>query len=307
MSSTLPESTSSLINALIEQHTLPKHFSTIVNDFYFPVAKELNEKLSSNDAKKVCFVGIQGSQGSGKSTFADFLKTLLENEFNKQVLVISIDDFYLTKAERIELSNNIHPLFETRGVPGTHDIELLENVFQSIKNKKQGQPILVPTFNKATDDRHPTEHWQKIDKKVDVVILEGWCVGIDPQTEADLTRACNDLESTEDHDAIWRRYVNQQLTNGYSDLYNQLDFLISLLAPSFECVFEWRSLQEQKLIDKLSEQGGDTSKTLSPKQVKRFISHYQRLTEHAIQTMPSKADWLLRLNKDHSFSALERR
>ena len=73
---------------------------------------------------KPLIIGINGSQGSGKSTLADYLCTMLNERYQLRCVSLSLDDFYLTKLERQQLASQVHPLLETRGVPGTHDIPL---------------------------------------------------------------------------------------------------------------------------------------------------------------------------------------
>ena len=141
---------------------------------------------------------------------------------------------------------------------------------------------------------------------MDVLIFEGWCVGIPPQTDQQLEVAVNSLESQEDTDGVWRRFVNEQLTNNYVELYAQLDSLLVLQAPSFASVYEWRQLQEQKLIAKLNAEGKSTDLTQSPTQLKRFIQHYQRLTEHGLSVLAKKADFVIDMNENHRFTALRR-
>ena len=220
-------------------------------------------------------------------------------------MVISIDDFYLTRSERYELANDIHALFVTRGVPGTHDLGLLQQTITDCGDP-QALPFSVPVFDKATDDRAANSDWQVVTEEVDIIILEGWCVGLTAQAEASLLEAINELEKNEDLDQRWRRYINEQLATKYAEIYKQFDCLIALQAPSFECVYEWRTLQEEKLIQSLAQSNEelDSSKVMSPDQLKRFISHYERLTRHALETMPQQADFLLKLQEDHGFSAL---
>jgi len=282
----------------LEKHVLPEQFYSTVIEYYLPMARAIAE--SSQDG--LSFIGIQGSQGSGKSTCADFLSLLFEHEFDRRTIVMSIDDFYYTHAERQHLAQTIHPLLATRGVPGTHDIALIESVFENAKNQ---QAFEVPLFDKAIDDRAPKKHWQSVKQTVDFVILEGWCVGICAEEEADLEQAKNSLERDEDQDRRWRIRVNHELAGDYARLFAQLDILISLQAPSFDCVFDWRLLQEQKMIARLKSAGKDFSKAQTPAQIERFIAHYQRLTERALNTMPSQADYVLHLNSDHSFSSLQ--
>ena len=283
----------------IKEQKLPEHFLQIVEEFYLPVAIEI---VSSLSADTPTFIGVQGSQGSGKSTCAEFMRILLAHQFDKKIVVMSIDDFYLTKAERVEMSKTVHPLFLTRGVPGTHDVAMIESVFSSAR---AGEDFEVPVFDKSIDDRAPQSCWQRVTEKTDVVVLEGWCVGIPPELDVKLTKPVNDLEKFEDSDAVWRSKVNDALKNSYAELYARFDKLIALQAPSFDRVFEWRLLQEEKMIARIKARGGDTSETQSPEQISRFIAHYQRLTQHGLETMPAQADYLITLNTDHSYNELK--
>jgi len=186
----------------------------------------------------------------------------------------------------------------TRGVPGTHDTALLKQVLSEVRKQ---QPVHIPIFDKANDNRLPKIQWLTAEPTIDLVLLEGWCVGVPAQSEVQLARPVNALERLEDPQQTWRNYVNQQLLSNYAKLFIELDVQITIQAPSFECVYLWRLLQEQKLIADLSEQGKDTSSAQTPEQIKRFVAHFQRLTEHALKVMPKRSDYLLELKEDHSF------
>ena len=295
------------IKQAIIEHGLPLTFFSTVEQFYRPLAQQLyldfTQGLENTAKRGTQFIGIQGSQGSGKSTCADFLKLLLELECGLRVLVASIDDFYLTLAQRQALAESTHPLFITRGVPGTHDVAMMQAMFDAAE---QQAAFTVPVFDKSQDDRAPVKQWQHITEPVDVFILEGWCVGVTAQETPQLFEPINDLESEEDSSAEWRKHINHALQNEYAKLFARLDFLVALQAPSFECVFGWRCLQEEKMIARLTQQGGDIAMTQTPQQLKRFIAHYQRLTEHALRTMPEQADYVLWLDQHHRFTQLER-
>lgn len=292
----LPEMCASLVSEAIVNHCLPTSFMTIVEQFYWPICGQLNSQLQIG---KCNLIGIQGTQGSGKSTCADFVKILLESAYGLRVLVASIDDFYLTLTERQQLADTVHPLLLTRGVPGTHDMALLK---QFLVDTSMSGGFAVPSFNKASDDRVAQHNWPVYQGPYDVVILEGWCVGVTPQDDDDLIAPINEFELHEDENQQWRNFVNDALKRDYGDLFKAIDQLLVLQAPSFECVFQWRSLQEKKLIDKLMLDGADIGSTMNPEQIKRFISHYQRLTEHALTVLPSKADIVLHLNELHQVS-----
>lgn len=295
----------SKIHQTILNHGLLPEFSTTVSDFYTPLASHLYHDMSqlaqSSKTSKPQFIGIQGSQGSGKSTCADFLKVILETEYDLKVLVVSIDDFYLTLAERQHLAQTVHPLLITRGVPGTHDVNMMQTMFD---HALQQQRFKVPVFNKAKDDRADESQWQKNDSPLDVIILEGWCVGIPAQASDKLDEPLNALEHDEDPAGEWRQLVNQKLARDYQHLFSRLDHLVTLQVPSFNCVYEWRLLQEKKMIDRLTQLGHDTSKAQSPEQLKRFIAHYQRLTEHACDIMPDIAHYVLWIDKQHHITRL---
>ncbi len=283
------------------RHKLPKSFLVDAESYLLPLAEQISEARRKGSP---LITGIQGSQGSGKSTSAEFLKLFLEYEFDLRVAICSIDDFYLSQLERQELAAKIHPLFKTRGVPGTHHVK---NISQQFHKFRTGQTLTIPQFDKAQDNPKPSSEWIIIEDKLDVLIFEGWCVGIPPQAEPKLKLAVNSLESDEDENGTWRQFVNEQLKSDYAYLFNQLDLLIVLQAPSFASVYEWRQLQEQKLVEKLNKEGKSTDMTLSTDQLKRFIQHYQRLTEHALTVMAEEANFVLDLDINHRFTAFRQR
>lgn len=286
-----------LISDFIETQKLDKTFEDTALNWFKPLTEKL--VMHHNSAEGPLFIGLNGCQGSGKSTLTAFLVASLKDVFNLDAHCMSLDDFYLTKSQRLALSIKIHPLLATRGVPGTHDTELLSNVIQAIKNEQF--PVKVPSFNKAIDDRAPESEWHVIDKKVDIILLEGWCWGVPPESAESLTLPVNDLEKNNDPNGVWRRFVNRCLFNDYLPLYEYMDLWVMLKAPSFSCVYDWRLQQETKLIASLEQAGelkdADNSGIMQPHEIATFIQHYQRLTEHSLETLGEKADICLHLNK----------
>ncbi len=291
-----------ILEKTIAQHQLPTYFLHTIERWYMPVVKDIAHRANSHD--KTLVVGIQGCQGSGKSTLSLFLQRILEQQFNLSTAVLSIDDFYRTKEERLTLSKTVHPLLKTRGVPGTHDINLAQETIEKLKALTEDSHTIIPRFDKAMDERATYDQWDCVKGPVKVIILEGWCVGLSAQPEEALQNDTNQLESEEDPQHIWRQFVNESLKQDYATLFDQLDLLVVLQAPSFKSVYQWRLLQEEKLIARFSKTQQNKDHTMSPKEIKRFTAHYQRLTEHALNSLPKKADWLLTLAEDHSITQI---
>lgn len=285
---------------LIHQERLPADFTDTVDRYYRPLA----DGVAKRSGHGPLLLGINGGQGTGKSTMALFLKHLLEVEHDLKVAVLSIDDLYLTRAARIELGRTVHPLLVTRGVPGTHDPGLGLQVISRLMSAAPDDTTALPRFNKAIDDRVPESEWPVFAGKADVVILEGWCVGATPQTENELANPINALERDEDADGAWRRYVNDQLAGPYRPLFERIDFMILLKAPSMACIREWRGEQEAKLRAKMEASGGDMSQLMDDAAIDRFIAHYQRLTEHQWRSLMPTADAVLELATDHRITSI---
>ena len=246
-------------------------------------------------------LGVNGAQGSGKSTLCEFLRLILREAYGYRVAGFSIDDIYMTHAERERLGREVHPLLVTRGVPGTHDVKLGMETLRALAEPAGGR-VALPAFDKARDDRRPQSEWAAVEAPMDIVIFEGWCVGARPQPEAELVQPLNELEEREDVDGAWRHYVNAQLEGPYAVLFGQCDRLIMLKVPNLECVYEWRSLQEEKLAAKMAQAGAH--RLMDSSGLKRFIMHYERLTRHMLSEMPDRADLTLFLDEHHQFTAI---
>lgn len=244
-------------------------------------------------------IGINGAQGSGKSTTAELLTTTLREVHGLATIQCSIDDFYLTHDERVRLAETIHPLLITRGVPGTHDLVLLDQTLNALMTQGPEETTAVPRFDKAKDDRLPEEAWDPVRGRADVVILEGWCVGTLPQPESRLQKPVNRLEKTEDASGIWRKYVNDALSEAYQSLFKRLDLLVLLQIPDFSAVIAWRSLQERKLAQKAGHL--TDGKIMDAAAIERFIMHFERLTRWNLETLSSLAAMTLEIDKTHRF------
>lgn len=247
-------------------------------------------------------IGIHGGQGSGKSTLSRALSNLFRQAYGWNIAVVSIDDIYLTHQERQTLSQDIHPLLATRGVPGTHDHTLGQSLFQQLRQLEPGDTLHMPRFDKVSDDRLPETHWHQITGPVDLILFEGWCVGCQAVPEEQLLDPINTLESTEDSDKLWRTQVNHALSHDYKDWFSMIDSLIMLKVPGMEAVFNWRKQQEQENRQNTE---GNTDRSMDDAALSRFIQHYERLTRNALRDLPEHADLVLQLNNQHAVSRIE--
>jgi D-glycerate 3-kinase len=248
---------------------------------------------------KPLILGINGAQGTGKSTLADFLALVTSETYDWNVASLSLDDFYLTRAARMQLAETSHPLFAIRGVPGTHDVELLAQCLRSLLQLSDGETYAPPRFDKSIDDRAPPP-WPEAIGPVDLIILEGWCVGSTPQTEVELAEPVNVLEREGDPDGRWRTSVNSCLRKDYAKIFGMLDALVFLKAPSFEAVYDWRLEQEKKLAEKV---GTDAPGLMNAQQIRDFIAYYERITRHNLDTLDEQADVVFELGDDHAIKS----
>ncbi|MBC8212969.1 MAG: hypothetical protein H8E21_18065 [Gammaproteobacteria bacterium] len=284
----------------IGQRRLPADFMSTVERWYLPLAQFINDCYRHK--QNPLLVSFNGAQGSGKSTITAFLTLLLQQQFELFSVEISIDDFYLTHAQRQQLAQQVHPLFATRGVPGTHDVALAQQTLQCLRNCSEQSPCRLPRFDKSIDDRMDASAWISVRQPVKVILFEGWCNHAPVQSEQQLQQPVNELERDEDASGVWRRYANDQLALYHRRLFDQAELKIFLQAPNFEKVYEWRGLQEQKLaLDSTK----NNHAVMNPEQLKRFIQHYERITRYSLEQLPASADVVLTLDDDHAISGLK--
>ena len=190
----------------------------------------------------------------------------------------------------------------TRGVPGTHDIDLMLSFFKKVKSNNF-KKLEIPKFNKAIDDRYKKSLWYKLRSKPDVVIFEGWCVGAKPQKNKQLQKPINSLERVHDQTAKWRTYVNNQLKTKYKRLFKQLDGLLYLKAKNFNMLKNWRLKQERKLW--VQTKNKKNLKIMSSGDVINFMQTYQRITLNMFKHAPKYASIVLKLNSNDQINSIK--
>ena len=211
--------------AFLERNQLPESYLQFAQRWFEPLVDQIFQQYQMQ--KRPLVLGINGCQGSGKSTLADYLCSMVAERHAIATANLSLDDFYLPLKQRMQLSETVHPLLATRGVPGTHDIDL---AIETIEQLVAGNTTRIPRFDKSIDDRVPEKDFDRVTGPAGLIILEGWCLGALPQSDSDLQQPVNDLERLEDEQGIWRQYINLALAGGYQQLFAMVDQLIMLRA-----------------------------------------------------------------------------
>jgi D-glycerate 3-kinase len=246
--------------------------------------------------KSPLIIGISGCQGSGKSTLTRFLVEQLTDEKGINVVGISLDDYYLSKDQRSRLASQIHPLFKTRGVPGTHHIDMLKTHIEAVKNQQLS--LQLPIFNKTIDQ--PCSNTSTINQPIDVFIVEGWCLGMTSLSKDQLLSHENELEKRYDASGIWRCAYNQALKDKYQEVWQLFDYLVYLAAPNFDVVSKWRWQQEIQL----AQSNNTECKTMSKDDIEQFVMYFQRLTECSLAELPKVADVTFYLNENRDINQM---
>jgi D-glycerate 3-kinase len=273
------------IDRILAEERLPDSYRAVIDGHWRPLAGRLVEWRRA--AAGPIVIGINGPQGSGKTTLSRVLAEALLPEMDVRATVLALDDFYLPLAQRRALAATVHPLFATRGVPGTHDAALGIATIDALRGGQGG--IRLPRFDKAEDDRSAV--WHTHAAPPDIVLFEGWCVGAMPQAEAALVNPVNALEAEEDVDGRWRRAVNDRLARDYADWFARIDRLILLMPPDWDAVRANRARQEDKLR-------AATGRGMDDAALAQFMMHYERLTRHMLAEMPGRADAVIRIDWD---------
>ena len=237
-------------------------------------------RIPREPASRPFFLALSGIQGSGKSTLVARLCTSLRNAGHHPISV-SLDDFYLPASE-LQAAASSQPqnkLLKQRGQPGTHDTRLANEVFDQLRRINEPDrehSVLLPTYDKGAHngrgDRRPRVDWITVSSPVDVVILEGWCVGFQPTAQwaisdvysralpenaepTDMnqrslaTRQSTGPDVLLEHDQAHLFYVNQQLAEYCKGFMNpeSFDAVVHLDTVNLHHVYEWRLEQERKL------------------------------------------------------------
>jgi D-glycerate 3-kinase len=251
-------------------------------------------------ARRPLVYGVSGAQGSGKSTAA---RRLVEHVRMRggTAETLSIDDLYFGRTARRRLARTAHPLFITRGPPGTHDINL---GIETLLAATAGAEVLLPRYDKATDEPAHRSVWTPAPAGLDALIVEGWCLGAAAQDELELAMPVNTLERVFDADGRWRRLANRALGEGYQRFFGLVDRLVFLRAPDFDIVWRWRADQERALT--AANAGRIAPGLMLEDELSYFVQHFERVTRALLRNPPARADIIIDLDARREVSRVSR-
>lgn len=266
----------------------PFYSSSDQKRYINPLLESILRKYNKN---KTTIIGIQGGQGTGKTTLARFLQEKLRKK-GYVVESFSIDDFYTSYKERKRLAQHYpnNPYYQIpRGMPGTHRVKELLHTLQNIN---EGRPFTIPAFDKSLHQgAGDVIGERKVTKRVDFVFFEGWCVGLPAISEKELKRIC-----TKNTIFLPSGYkIMLQFLKKYRSLWKYVDYIIMLKPQHSELHLKWRRQQEQEL----QQQKGNG---MSQKQMEQFVSPFLPLTYAGYEKI--KANAALTIDRRHEFVEL---
>ena len=261
-----------------------KYSKSQFNKFILPIIQKI---IGKHEKGKTLIIGIQGGQGTGKTTLVRVLKKELKKKGYK-VQSFSIDDFYETyeKRQKLAKTHKDNPFYQiSRGLPGTHRVKYL---YDTLRKIKQGKPFEIPIFDKSLHNAvgDVLNKTIKVKEKQDFILFEGWCLGIPCVSLKTFFRICKtDIKAK--HCKVVLQHIKQ-----YEKLWKFIDYLIMMEAKSPNLYQKWRYKQEKELKKK-------TGRGMSKKQVYYFVSLYLPFTRLCCAKV--KPDLKLRINERHKF------
>ncbi|UUO15043.1 glycerate kinase [Dolichospermum heterosporum] len=270
--------------------TDPQGMLQVLWDVWLPLGMKI--AAQHQESGKPFIQGILGAQGTGKTTMSHILGLILQ-QLGYRTLSFSLDDLYKTYSDRLALMQQDSRLV-WRGPPGTHDIHLGLSLLDQIHQSKS--PVIVPRFDKSAHegagDRTTSEI---ITNPIDIVLFEGWFVGVKPiPPQALLTPPPPILT---DADRQFASDMNHQLKS-YLPLWEKLDSLIVLYPTDYRYSLAWRKQAERQMID-----AGKSG--MSDAEIEEFVNYFWRSLHPELFINPlvksSAVNLVIEINADHSF------
>ncbi len=268
----------------------PQEMLQVLWDLWLP----LGIKLASHrqQLERPLIQGILGGQGTGKTTMSKVLSLILDH-LGYRTVSLSLDDLYKTYSDRLVLTQQ-DPRLIWRGPPGTHDVDLGLNVLDQIRQLQN--PVMLPRFDKSAFGGAGDRTNPEMVTGVDIVLFEGWFVGVRP-IDPDIFETAPPPIIT-DEDRVFAREMNLRL-HDYLPLWERLDSLIVLYPTDYRCSLEWRKQAEQQMIA-----AGKSG--MSNAEIEQFVNYFWRSLHPELFIKPlvkdaTAVDLVIEIHADHSF------
>ncbi|MEH2433295.1 MAG: glycerate kinase [Nostoc sp.] len=268
----------------------PQQMLQVLWDLWLPLGIKLASQRQQ--LKRPLIQGILGGQGTGKTTMSKVLSLILDR-LGYRTVSLSLDDLYKTYSDRLVLTQQ-DPRLIWRGPPGTHDVDLGLNVLDQIRQLQS--PVMVPRFDKSAFGGAGDRTTPEIVTGVDIVLFEGWFVGVRPINIDVFDTALPPILT--DEDKAFARDINHRL-HDYLPLWERLDSLIVLYPTDYRCSLEWRKQAEQQMIA-----AGKSG--MSNAEIEQFVNYFWRSLHPELFISPlvkdaTVVDMVIEIHADHSF------
>ncbi len=282
----------------------PSLIFPILWHYWLPLVQHLANQQSK--IGRTFIQGLMGGQGTGKTTLGLVLKILMRH-LGKTFLSISLDDLYKTYSDRQKLRDR-RPELIWRGPPNTHDIDFGIEVLQQLRDRPSDdrQPIAIPRFDKSLHNGAGDRTDPEICYDADIVLFEGWFVGLRPLPISAFRNFVPPILSESDREFALECNANLY---DYLPLWDYLDRLMVLKPEDYQYSLQWRIEAEHKLIDSGKTGMSDTEitqfveyfwKALHPELfMPQIVSSCDRLLGEQISGNHAYADLVVEISRSH--------
>ncbi len=270
----------------------PAEIASAYQRLWFPLAQALHDE--GQRLGRPVVLGILGGQGTGKTTLGVMVSAILRG-LGDRPLSFSLDDLYLPYAQRRSLQSQ-EPRLKWRGPPGTHNIDQGITVLDHLQ---AGRPVWVPRFDKSAWGGAGDQGKPERVEGADVVIFEGWFVGVRPVDPKVFEAAPEPIGS--EGDRAFARAMNVKLRD-YLPLWEHLDRLIILKAIDYRLSYTWRQAAERRI--RAQGKAG-----MSDSEIEQFVTYFWQALHPELLITPlldnaTVTDAVIEIDADHRISRI---
>jgi len=195
--------------------------------------------LNKSTEKRIV-IGLSALPGTGKTTLGLLIERL-SLKMDIKASVVSMDDFYLPFSE-MNLVIKDNPWNVSRGFPGSHSINLIEEKILEWKNTGR---FNYPVFDKSLRNGLGDRSCWKTDFP-HILILEGWFLGVNQISSQWIfkEKVKPHLDITE----IEYRSKIQKNLNDYLKIWQLLEKIWQIKPKNFSYMDQWKTNQENEML-----------------------------------------------------------